>query len=87
MSKRKHHTLVSKPLAARTFDKIDALLADGSLDAKRQYRNTKATHHKKFDKHISMRKVDGFWNPDGKRQAKGSSGKCELINRVTRARS
>lgn len=87
MSKRKHHTLVSKPLAARTFDKIDALLADGSLDAKRQYRNTKATHHKKFDKHISMRKVDGFWNPEGKRQAKGSSGKCELINRVARTRS
>lgn len=87
MSKRKHHTLISKPVAARTFDKIEALLKDGSLDAKKQYRNTKATHHKKYVKPVTMRQVDGFWNPDGKRAAKGSSGKCELINRVARARS
>lgn len=86
MSKRKHHTLVSRPLASRTFDKIEALLADGSLDAKRAYRNTKSTHHKKYIKPVTMRQVDGFWNPEGKRQAKGSSGKCEAINRVIKAR-
>lgn len=82
MSKRKHHTLISKPVAARTFDKIEALLKDGSLDAKKQYRNTKATHHKKYVKPVSMRQVEGFWNPEGKRQARGSGAKCDTTNKV-----
>lgn len=86
MSKRKHHTLVSEPLAARTFNKVEALLQDGSLDAKRQYRNTKSSHHKKFNKVVTMAKVAGFWNPDGKRQARGSGVKCANINRVLRAK-
>lgn len=86
MSKRKHHTLVSKPLASRTFDKVDALLKDGSLEAKKQYRNLKSSHHKKFNKPVTMAKLVGFWNPDGKRQARGSSIKCERINRVARSR-
>lgn len=86
MSKRKHHTLVSKPLAQRTFDKIDSLIADGSLEAKKAYRNTKSSHHKKYEKHVTMAKIDGFWNPDGKRKAKGSSVKSERTNKVLRAR-
>jgi hypothetical protein len=82
MSKRKHHTLVSKPLASRTFQLVDALLLDGSLDAKRQYRNLKASHKKKVKQVVSMGKVAGFWNPDGKRQARGSGVKCATINKV-----
>lgn len=82
MSKRKHHTLISKPAAGRTFDKIAALIEDGSLDAKRQHRNIKANHGKKFDKPVSMSKLVGFWNPDGKRQARGSGAKCDTTNKV-----
>lgn len=87
MSKRKHHTLVSTPLAQRTFDLVDALLEDGSLEAKKQYRNLKASHHKKYNKPVTMAKIAGFWNPEGKRQARGSSVKCERINRVAKVRS
>ena len=86
MSKRKHHTLTSKPLAARTFDQVDALLADGSLEAKKQYRNLKASHKKKFVKPVTMSKIVGFWNPDGKRQARGSGVKCATINKVLKAK-
>ena len=82
----KQHTLISKPLAGRTFKKALDLIKDGSLDAKREQRNLKANHHKKYKPVISLRKLDGFWNPDGKRQAKGSGVKCEQINRVHRAK-
>lgn len=86
MSKRKHHTLKSTPLAQRTFDKVASLIADGSLEAKKAYRNTKASHHKRYEKKVTMSKVAGFWNPEGKRQARGSGVKCETINRVHRAK-
>lgn len=81
----KQHTLISKPLASRTFVKAASLIKDGSLDAKREQRNLKATHHKKRKDVVSMRKVAGFWNPEGKRQAKGTNVKCDNINRVLRA--
>ena len=87
MSKRKHHSMISTPLAQRTFDKVESLLNDGSLEAKKQYRNLKASHHKKFNKVVTMAKVAGFWNPEGKRQARGSSAKCEKINRVHKVRA
>lgn len=86
MSKRKHHTLNSTPLAQRTFDKIDALIEDGSPEAKKAYRNTKASHGKKFTKVPSKRQMGDFWNPEGKRVAKGSGVKCANINRVHKAR-
>src|SRR5690606_25681166 len=72
MSKRKHHTLNSTPLTQRTFDKVSSLIADGSPEAKKAYRNTKASHHKRYEKKVSMSKIVGFWNPKGKRQARGS---------------
>lgn len=81
----KQHTLISKPLASRTFVKAASLIKDGSLDAKREQRNLKANHHKKYTPVISLRKLDGFWNPEGKRKAKGSGVKCDTINRVMRA--
>jgi hypothetical protein len=87
MSKRKHHTLVSKPLASRTFELVDALLADGSVEARKQYRNLKASHQKKYIKPVTMAKVAGFWNPEGKRQARGSGLKCDTINKVLRCKS
>lgn len=87
MSKRKHHTLVSKPLAGRTVELAQALLAEGSVEARKQYRNLKANHGRKYNKPISMAKLDGFWNPDGKRQAKGSSAKSERTNKVLKDRS
>ncbi|MNN74240.1 hypothetical protein D3C81_1904160 [compost metagenome] len=63
------------------------MIEDGRPEAKKAYRNTKASTGKKFKKVVSMRKVDGFWNPTGKRQAKGSGVKCANINRVHKARS
>lgn len=87
MSKRKHHTLVSTPKAARTFELASALLDDGSLEAKAKYRKLRAGTGKAYNKPVTMRQVDGYWNPEGKRQARGSSGKAERISRALGAKA
>lgn len=87
MSKRKHHTLISVPLAQRTFDKAKALESDSSPEARKAYKNLKASHHKKFTKVPSQRKMGDFWNPKGKRLAKGSGVKATKINRALKAKT
>lgn len=87
MSKRKHHTLVSVPLAQRTFDKAKALEGDASPEARKAYKNLKASHHKKINARYTKAKLGDLWNPDGKRKAKGNNVKATKISRALKARN
>lgn len=85
MSKRKHHTLVSKPLAARTFDKAAALIkeldSNPTPEARSALKNIKASHHKKYEKRYTKAKMGDFWNPNGKPIVKGTGVKATKISR------
>lgn len=91
MSKRKHHTLVSKPLAARVFDKAAALINEleykPSPEARTALKNLKASHHKKYEKRYTKAKMGDFWNKDGKRLAKGTGVKATRISRSLAAQN
>lgn len=63
------------------YDKVQALTAEGTPESRRQLKAMRT---------IEIRGTTSgageYWNPKGKQLARGSSGKCERINRGHRAK-
>lgn len=80
-SKRSESRSADAVRCQRRSDKVQFLNDQGTIEARQQLKAMRVITF-----HSAPVSAGEFWDPKGKNKAKGSSGKCERINRGHKAK-